>query len=158
MSTEPLRFRFAARPLPLVFAVLFFGGATALFGHLFLTSDRPVRILFFFIEGGAAKVFFAGLGLISLGFVAVGVWSAIRDVLQPRELVVDDEALRLQLGVFRRTQHTIRLADIHKVGHTQVYNNRFLVVQHTGGTLQFPMNHLPNQAAVEAVVARLRAG
>ena len=158
MSSEPLRFRFASRPLPLVFAVLFFGGATALFGHLFLTSDRPVRILFFLIEGGAAKVFFAGLGICSLGFVTISVWAAIRDLLQPRELVVDDEALHLQLGIFRRTQHTVRIADVHKVGQRQVYSNRFLVIQHAGGTLQFPMGHLPDQAAVKAIVERLHQG
>lgn len=158
MTAEPLRFRFAARPLPMVLAVLFFGGATGLFTHLLLHSDRPVRVLFFLIEGGAVKVFFAGLALVSLGFVVIGLVSGIRDLLQPRELVVDDEALELQLGVFRRTHHRIRLVDIHKVGQTQIYNNRFLVIQHTGGTLQFPMSHLPDPAAAEAVVARLRAG
>lgn len=158
MSTEPLRYRFAARPLPLLLAIVFFAGATGLFAHLFLNSDHPVRVLFFLISGGAAKVFFAVLGLLSLGFVTVGMWSAIRDVLQPRELVVDDEALTLQLGVFWRTEHRVPLADVQRVGQMQVYNNRFLVVEHKGGTLQFPMNHLPNQAAVEAVVARIREG
>lgn len=158
MATETLRYPFSARPLPMLMAVLFFGGAAGFFAHLFLHSDKPVRVLFFLVEGGATKVLFAGLGLCSLGFVVAGVGAFVRDKLQPRELVIDGDALRLPLGMVQRTVHEVRLADIRAVGLTTIYNNRFIVVQHAGGTLQFPAGHLPDDTAVKAVLERLRAG
>lgn len=154
---ETLRFRFAARPLPMLLALVFFGAATGLFVHMFLHSDQPIRVLFFLIGGGAAKVFFAVLGACSATFVLLGAIAWVRDILQPRELVVEEETIRIQLGVFRRTEHAIRLADVRAVGITKVYNNRFLVVQHAGGTLQFPTGHLPDETAVRSVLQRLQA-
>lgn len=158
MSTETLRYPFSARPVPMLMAVLFFGGAAGFFAHLFLNSTKPVRVLFFLVEGGAAKVLFAGLGLISLGFVLMGVGAFVRDKLQPREVVVDATALRVPLGMVKRTVHEVRLADIRAVGLRNVYNNRFIVVQHTGGTLQFPAGHLPDDTAVKALIERIRPG
>lgn len=107
-----------------------FGGAAAFFFWQARTLDRPLLINGLIeLRPFAGSVFFAVLGVLSLGFVVIATLVVLRGLFgAPRVIEVTESELRVPTGRLQSTTTTLPRSTLAAV-LTSVHSNVFLLVR-----------------------------
>ena len=89
-------------------------------------------------------------------FVVLGVVAAVRRATLRQRLVLGDTAMTIPASPWSRAERTVAYKDIRWLGEHEIYRQRMLTVDHTGGSLTIAASMLPSGQAYDAIVERLR--
>src|SRR5688572_11582829 len=113
--SEPRRYRHQPKLSTTLFAIAFFGACAA---FAFWTSARNDRGLIIngiiTLETRGADVFWAVIGVLSCGFVAMGLYGVVRALGPPQYVVLHDDVIELPASLFRRARR-VPYRDVRKI-------------------------------------------
>jgi len=147
----------------LVLGVLFFGACAAFMFHRSSTNDRGLILngVIHFDPGGA-DVFYAVMGLLSSGFVAMAVLGILSYArLEPFQLVIGAKSLSMPANKPMGIQvREVPMSEVMAIGVHPPQAPKSVFLQLRGGVLHIPGNWLPGGWSVaqvhDALVERLR--
>jgi hypothetical protein len=93
---DVLRYRYVPRLRPMLLAVVFFSVCLVFYVWRAWSNDRGLIINGLLeLETAGATIFFATLGALSGGFVAIGLWALLVRLRGPSYLVLDEASLSI---------------------------------------------------------------
>jgi hypothetical protein len=158
VKSDTLEFDYVPRWTSIVWAATLFGLSTVVLGYKAASNDRGL-IINRVIELGpeSATVFYWVLTILSGGFVAIAVFLTYRRVVCGQRLVLARTTLTIPASQWSRKEKEIAYAHIHGLSETTVNGQRFLNLEHAGGTDTITASMLPTMAAYEEVGKLLAA-
>jgi hypothetical protein len=128
-----MRYRYAARPLPMLLGVLFFGACLAFYTHRGLSNHRGL-VINRLIELGpdGATVFYWSLAGGSAAFVLVGLWALASRTLRESFLILDEQGLTIPSRWTARTR-VIPYSSIRGIELVTLSGQRLLQIETESG-------------------------
>lgn len=146
--------RYTLRPRwgSLILAVLFFTACAALFVYLAATSDRGLVINgILHLAPGGARIFHGVLAALSLGMVAMGVFSMVRLAGGKLHVDIDDDSITLPGKPTRPRPHRFMFAEIQRAWISRVSGQVFLTIQDAHAKSWLVKSHLADGEFDEVV-------
>ncbi len=154
-----LEYRYKAKPLTMIAALVFFGACATGMGLEALTNDRGL-ILNGIIHLGVAGAtwFYWGVAAASAIFVVGALIALASSIGNPMSVLLTSQEIAAPRNGFSRKRIAIPLPDIVDVRVQTVQRHRFLNIYHRNGKLSIIQSMLPDAAAFEKLHAALLAG
>jgi hypothetical protein len=153
-----LDFPYKPRPLPMLFAALFFAGCGWVLAHAAQSPHGGLVLLHLVHLGvdGASRFYWILVGAcaVFVAFGGLGIWTGLRS---RNRLVLTDTTLSVPTWAFSRRRKDVPLAAITRLEDREISGQRLLVVHHAGGKVTISRQLLPDAEAYEDVLAVLQA-